>query len=172
MYSQEWRNVLEIAYYGTMYEWVLAIAVGLVGGIANSVIFGGGFKLPGTVENEDGETIYDPGFVGAIFISGIAGFLAWAYSTDASFVDQAPNVKPLAGALLAGIAGSRALAIVVDRQFGAGATEQTESAAEDLATALANITDELTEVREVERTLRDEITNLRNQAEKSGDSDE
>jgi hypothetical protein len=85
------------------------------------------------IEGQEGETIYDPGFAGTMFVSGVASILAWSYSTNASFSDQIVNVKPIAGALVAGIAGSRALTILVDRQFGAGGTEQTEVVAEDLA---------------------------------------
>jgi len=155
-----------------VYEWIIAIVVGLVGGVANVVVFGGGFRRPRTVEGQEGETIYDPGFAGTMFVSAVAAFLAWSYSTDASFSDQIVNVKPIAGALVAGIAGSRALAVVVDRQFGAGATEQTGVAAEDLAAALAHSRDELKTARESERSLREENQDLRNQLGIDGNSTE
>lgn len=148
----------------------MAIAVGLVGGVANVVVFGGGFRWPRTTEGQEGETIYDPGFAGTMFVSGVAGFLAWTYSTNASFSDQIVNVKPIAGALVAGIAGSRALAVLVERQFGAGATEQTETAAEDLVAALANTRSELATVRESEQALREENQDLRNQSKKPDNS--
>ena len=143
---------------------------GLIGGVANVVVFGGGFRRPRTIEGREGETIYDPGFAGTMFVSGVAGFLAWSYSTDASFSDQILNVKPIAGALVAGIAGSRASAVLVDRQFGASGTEQTEVVAEDLAAVLANTREELNAVRESERNLREENRNLRDRLGTDGDA--
>lgn len=148
----------------------MAVVVGLIGGVANVVVFGGGFRRPRTIEGQEGETIYDPGFAGTMFVSGVAGFLAWSYSTEASFSDQIVNVKPTAGALVAGIAGSRALAVLVDRQFGAGATEQTEIGAEDLATALANARSELSTVRDSEQSLREENQSLKDKLGTDGNS--
>jgi hypothetical protein len=144
-----------------VYEWIVAIMAGLIGGVANVVVFGGGFRRPRTIEGQEGETIYDPGFAGTMFVSGVAGFLAWSYSTSASFSDQIVNVKPVAGALVAGIAGSRALTVLVARQFGVGTTEQAEVATEELATTLAITRDELNTVRESEQSLREENRNLR-----------
>ena len=144
-----------------VYEWIVAIVVGLIGGVANVVVFGGGFRRPRMIEGQEGETIYDPGFAGTMFVSAVAGFLAWSYSTNASFSDQIANVKPVAGALVAGIAGSRALAVLIDRQFGAGGTEQTQVVAEDLATALTGTREELNTVRESEQSLREENQILR-----------
>jgi hypothetical protein len=155
-----------------VYEWILTIIVGLIDGMANVVVFGGGFRRPRTVEGEEGETIYDPGFAGAMFVSGVAGYLAWAYSSDAAFSDTDPSVKPIAGALVAGIAGSRVLAILVERQFGAGATARTEVAAEDLTDALANTRRELEAVRESEQSLRQENQDLRNRVGNDGNTTE
>lgn len=154
-----------------MYEWVVAIIVGLVGGGVNAILFGGGFALPRRISGEDDETIWDPGFLGTILVSAVAAFLAWAYSTDASFSDQILNVKPIAGALVAGIAGSRALTVLINRRYGAGTTEQTGSAAEDLAGTVSNLTDELGKARETEAKLRKEIHDLKGQSGKSGNSD-
>jgi hypothetical protein len=63
----------------------------------------GGFALPRRTSGDEGQTIYDPGFLGTVVISAAAAFLTWAYSTNASFSDQVVNVKPIAGAFLAGI---------------------------------------------------------------------
>jgi hypothetical protein len=144
-----------------MYEWIVAIMAGLIGGVANVVVFGGGFRRPRTIEGQEGETIYDPGFAGTMFVSSVAGFLAWSYSTNTSFSDQLVNVKPTAGALVAGMAGSRALAVLVARQFGAGTSEQAEVATEKLATTLAITRDELNTVRESEQRFGEENRNLR-----------
>jgi hypothetical protein len=147
--------------YTKVYEWIVAIMAGLIGGVANVVVFGGGFRRPRSIEGQEGETIYDPGFAGTMFVSGVAGFLAWSYSTNASFSDQLVNVKPTAGALVAGIAGSRALAVLVARQFGAGTAEQAGVATEELATTLANTRNELNTVRESEQRLREQNQILR-----------
>ena len=136
----------------------------------NSVLFGGGFALPRRTSGDEGQTIYDPGFLGTVVISAAAAFLTWAYSTNASFSDQVVNVKPIAGAFLAGIAGARALAFIVNRRYGEGVTGQTESAAEDLASALANVTKERDEARAVVDELRRQNRELVDQLEKSGHS--
>ncbi len=151
-----------------MYEWVAAIFVGLAGGVVNAILFGGGFALPRRTSGEDDETIWDPGFLGTVLVGGAAAFLTWAYSTDASFSDQTLNVKPIAGALVAGIAGSRALTVLINRQYGAGTTEQTGSAAEDLVSTVSNLTDELAKARETESDLRKEIHDLKGKPEESG----
>ena len=152
------------------YEWFVAVLVGLGGGIVNAVLFGGGFTLPRRTSGDEGQTIYDPGFLGAVVISAAAAFLTWAYSTNASFSDQILDVKPIAGALVAGIAGARALAIIVNRQYGEGVSGQTESAAEDLASAVANVTRERDEARAVVDELRRQNRELADQLENSGHS--
>lgn len=154
-----------------MYEWAAAIFVGLAGGAVNAILFGGGFALPRRTSGENNETIWDPGFLGTVLVSAAAAFLTWAYSTDASFSDQSLNVKPIAGALVAGIAGSRALTVLINRQYGAGTTEQTGSAAEDLASTVSNLSDELAKAHETEAKLREEIHGLKGELEKGGNSD-
>lgn len=154
-----------------MYEWVVAVLVGLGGGIVNAVLFGGGFSLPRRTSGDEGQTIYNPGFIGTILISATAAFLAWSYSTDASFSDQMVNVKPIAGALVAGVAGSRALSIVVNRQYGESVAQQTESAAEDLATSVAILTKERDEAQAIADELRRQNQELMDKLEKSGNSD-
>lgn len=151
------------------YEWIVAILVGLGGGIVNAVLFGGGFESPRKTSGEEGQTIYDPGFLGTCLVSAAAAFLTWAYSTDASFSDQTLDVKPIAGALVAGIAGSRALSVIVERQYGNGTNQQTESAAENLATSLANLTKERDEAKAIADERLRQNRELTDKTSNSGD---
>lgn len=98
------------------HEWVVAIAAGLVGGVLRG-LFGGLLAMPRMVMDPEGRRVLDPGFVGAILVSGGAGFGAWALTTDASFADVQIDVKPISGAFIAGFGGGQILAGFVNQQY-------------------------------------------------------
>jgi hypothetical protein len=82
-----------------MYEWVAALISGLVGGVANAILRGG-FQMPRVTRGAEGQTIFDPGFIGTIFIGGVAGLGVWSSAAEASFSDANLTVKPVIGSLL------------------------------------------------------------------------
>lgn len=128
------------------HEWVIAILVGLIGGIFDSILTGG-FAIPRIVPGTGGRRVMDPGFLGNILVGGGAGFASWALNTEAKFADMTIDVGPIAASFLAGVGGGEVLSGFVRRQFLEGTSEQTATA---LQTALAR-----------EQTLREEVERLR-----------
>jgi hypothetical protein len=110
-----------------VYEWVVAILVGLVGGVFDCIL-AGGFHWPGWKPGDEGRSVYDPGFIGIILTGGAAGWAAWALTTDASFADTAVDVEPVFAAFVAGTAGSEVLSGFVKRKYLEGGSEQTLAA--------------------------------------------
>lgn len=106
----------------SMYELLLAVVLALFGGLARASQ-GGGLVKPSKIEGESGRTIYDPGFLGTLAVSVVAGLLAWFLNADASFTDNSIDIRPLAAALLAGVAGAIALAHYVNGQYNSATAE-------------------------------------------------
>jgi hypothetical protein len=111
------------------HEWVIATVVGLVGGILDSLIHDGGFRLPQTRTSNNG-TILDPGFLGNVLIGGGAGFASWALNNGAKFGDVQIDVGPIVAAFLAGVGGGEILTGFVRRQYLEGANQQILNALE------------------------------------------
>lgn len=130
-----------------MYEWIVAILVGLLGGIINP-IRAGGFVKPERRTNAEGRTVYDPGFVGTIVVSVAAAFVAWLLSIDASFADKSVDAKPIATALLAGIGGSQVLSSYIDRELLEGVKNETAAALSASLTREESLKAELENLRE------------------------
>jgi hypothetical protein len=126
-----------------LHEWLIAIFVGFLGGICDSLLTNRGFVMPGMRTGSDDRNVYDPGFVGNLLLGGGAGFVAWALSAQPAFSDKSIDVGPIAAAFLAGVGGSEVLASHVKQKYLQGANEQTETA---LGTSV-----------ERERLLREEI---------------
>jgi hypothetical protein len=142
-----------------MLELLFAILLGLVGGMGRALL-GGGLVKPSKTEDESGRVIYDPGFLGTLGVSVVAGLLAWFLNADASFVDHEIDIRPLASALLAGAAGDIALAYYVNGQYNSATTEQVSSATEDAASAARTLSDELQQTHSRERELQERVQEL------------
>jgi hypothetical protein len=106
------------------YEWVIAVLVGFLGGICDSILIGG-FKLPRRFRGVEGDHVIDPGFLGNIVVGGGAGFASWALNTGAKFGDSTIDVGPIAASFLAGVGGGELLSGLVRRQLLQGTNEQT-----------------------------------------------
>jgi hypothetical protein len=109
------------------YEWAIAVLVGFLGGICDSILTGG-FDLPRKSTGSEGRSVIDPGFLGNIVVGGGAGFASWALNTGAKFGDSTIDVGPIAASFLAGVGGGEVLSGLVRRRFLQGANEQTANA--------------------------------------------
>jgi hypothetical protein len=129
-----------------MYEWIVVIGVGLIGGVFDAILTGG-FVRPQKITAAN-QTVWDPGFLGNIAIGGAAGFASWALTVGASFGDSTIDVGPIIAAFLAGAGGGEVLRGFVQRQYLEGTTDQ-------MATALS-------QAAAREQALREEIERLKN----------
>ncbi len=76
----------------------------------------GGFSLPRFFADTQGRRLLDPGFIGGILIGAITAVAFWGlYNPEASFYDTQLEVRPVVGALLAGVGGGRVLGGLVEK---------------------------------------------------------
>jgi hypothetical protein len=86
---------------------LIVVAAGAIGGFVNVFIGDSGLHLP-TIENG----VFRPGFVGVIFIGGVAALTAWAsgkaYVLIGSPLDQIPlETSDIARGILIGFGGAK-----------------------------------------------------------------
>jgi hypothetical protein len=94
---------------------VVIFGVGLVGGLVNALIVDKGFRLP----KKEGD-LWLPGFLGSMFVSGIAAVVLWGLY---SVVGREPirgsytlTLSETVGGLLSGVGGARLLTAEVDKR--------------------------------------------------------
>jgi len=152
-------------------EFSIAIILGLVGGLLRIVI-SGVFVRPQSDTDQNENRVYRLGSLSAVIVGGAAGFVAWALTADSIFTDQGVRYRTIALTVLAGVAGAEILLNYVNQQFGVAASQQqanqeTGAIAEPQARAIENLTQDLSDCRERERELQEEISRL-----KEGDTPE
>ncbi len=148
-----------------MPEFLTAIILGLVGGFLRIVI-SGVFVRPQSDTDENENRVYRFGSLGAVVVGGAAGFVAWALATNSIFTDQGVRYRTIALTVLAGVAGAEILLNYVNQQFGVAASQQqanqeTGEIAGPLSRAQENLTQQLSECRERERELQDQVDRLK-----------
>jgi hypothetical protein len=131
-----------------MYEWIVAIVVGLIGGVFDAILTGGVVR-PQRLAAAN-RTVYDPGFLGNVVIGGGAGFTSWVLNVGASFADSTIDVGPIIAAFLAGAGGGELIRGFVQRQYLDGTTDQ-------LGTALSRMGTALSQANTREQALRDQL---------------
>jgi uncharacterized protein (DUF2062 family) len=128
-----------------MPEWVVAMLVGSIGGLANAYLSEGGFSLPRFFADTQGRRLLDPGFIGGILIGAITAIAFWGlYNPTASFYDTQLEVRPVVGALLAGVGGGRVLSGLVERVITRTNLSRTQEAAERTASTMIGGEDDRT----------------------------
>jgi hypothetical protein len=148
-----------------VYEWLIVIGLGLVGGLLRIAI-SGAFVRPQSDTDENENRVYRFGSLGAIVVGGAAGFVAWALATNSIFTDQGVQYRPIALTILAGVAGAEILLNYVNQQFGVAASQQqanqeTGDIAGPLSRAQENLTEQLSECQKREQELREEVDRLK-----------
>ena len=84
-----------------------SIVVGMLGGVANSLLVEEGFVLPHLVRIEN-RTVWKPGFLSNILLGGIAALATYALG--------ASELKPLGIALISGVGGGNILVSLMQKQ--------------------------------------------------------
>lgn len=93
-----------------MPEWIAVLLAGAIGGLVNEYLSEGGFAAPRRFADAKGRTRLDPGVLGAVVVGALTGIAFWGlYNPSASFASTRIEVRPVIGALLAGVGGSRVL---------------------------------------------------------------
>jgi hypothetical protein len=141
--------------------WILGIVfvAGSVGGVANAVMTDNGFAFP-KWENTNETKYLRPGWVGNVFVSGIAACVSWGLygpfaatnivGDNGSASPPSLTLSAFVGAVLVGMAGARWLTSEVDktllRAAGANAAKNAGPSPKLAdAFALANPAEVLTE---------------------------
>ena len=147
-----------------MPEWGIAIILGLVGG-GLRIVLGGVFVRPQRGVDDTDNPVYRLGSLSMMIIGGAAGFLVWALATDALFVEQEFRPRFAALIVLAGVAGTEIVLNYVNRQYGVAisqeANQETGAIVEPQARAIENLTRQLSDCRERQRELREEVDKLK-----------
>ena len=126
-----------------MVAWVLG--AGALGGALNALMTSGGFIRPSKSKNEDGNTIFYPGYWTNIGIGAVAALISWglygpmaAYFIVGSGAAQRSNealsnsgltMSGLVGAILVGVGGARWLSNEVDAAAGDADPDKARSIA-------------------------------------------
>ncbi len=138
--------------------WTLALVVagaGIVGGVVNAFLSDNGFFLP-KKDLVDGNTIWRPGFLGNMFVGGVAAFISWGLYgpyAESVFVGSQPplttnassfalTLSAFVGAILVGIAGSRWLTNEIDKhilRITAAKAAQSTKVDADIAAQIATV---------------------------------
>jgi hypothetical protein len=128
--------------------WIFLLIIffaGAIGGSINAFITDNGFAMPKKAAGDRGNKIYQPGFLGNMFIGGIAACISWglygpfanAYivvgRSSESLSSQPPGitVAALVGAVLVGIGGARWLTNEVDKTLLRAAATEAASGKKD-----------------------------------------
>ena len=128
-----------------MPEWVVVMLVGSIGGLANAYLSEGGFSLPRFFADTQGRRLLDPGFIGGILIGAITAVAFWGlYNPEASFYDTQLEVRPVVGALLAGVGGGRVLSSFVDRSMASESLSKTQEMVQMAASTMIGGEDDRT----------------------------
>jgi hypothetical protein len=149
-------------------ESIIAIILGLVGGLAR-VVIDSVIVWPQRGVDESNRRVYYLGSFSTVVAGGLGGFIAWALTTDALFADEGFGFKTIAATILAGIAGTEILLNQVNKKFGVAinrqadqqANQETRAIAEPQARSIETLTEELSDYKEQERKLREEIERLK-----------
>lgn len=140
-----------------MLEFFLAAAAGVAGGFARALL-SGRLVRPSRDTDEDGKTLYDPGFIGTILVGAVVGVGVWLLS--ASPENAGVDFRPLGLALFAGAAGDVVIAYYVSEQYGASDQQETGEAIEQMASATNNQSREVEQAHEERRRLQKEVDEL------------
>ncbi len=141
-----------------MFAWI--VIAGIVGGAGNALMTDNGFIMWKSETAADGSMIWRPGFLGNMFIGGIAALVSWGlYGPLSSYLlvhvaAPAPSPSPsgpvadiglsvasLVGALLVGVGGARWLSNEVDKKLlraaavSAAGSDKSDSASTKIASA-------------------------------------
>lgn len=147
-----------------MYDLVIAIALGLLGGLLRIVIDGVVIRPESGVDDNENRVLR-LGSLTPIIAGGAAGFVVWALTTNDLLATQGLGPRAVALTILAGIGGAEILLNYVNQQYGVAAGQQanqeTGATAESQAKALENLTQQLSACQERERQLREELDTLR-----------
>lgn len=138
-----------------MVEFLLAITCGLVGGFARALLQNGGFVAPSLSTDEDGRRLFDPGFVGTVFIGVIAGLVTWLFRNVPA--DQGLDLQLLGWALIAGAAGDIVIDYYVVQRYGDSGRQETGETIDHMASATNNSTREVEQAHEERRELQQRI---------------
>lgn len=98
-----------------MLEWLSIIIAGAIGVLANTLLADGGFTAPSTFVDERGRRRWHPGTAGDMMVGAVAGLVFWGLYTPDPRFDTVASVRPVVGALLAGLGGGRVLTVYLDR---------------------------------------------------------
>ena len=105
----------------------------------------GGFSLPRFFADTQGRRLLDPGFIGGILIGAITAIAFWGlYNPAASFYDTQLEVRPVVGALLAGVGGGRVLGGLVERVLAQANLSRAQDAVERTASTMLGGEDDQT----------------------------
>lgn len=147
-----------------MPEWIIAIVLGLVGGVIR-VVISGTVVWPRRNSTDDGKPSLELGSLGTILAGGAAGFVLWALIADLLFDDQGFGLRTIAATILAGLGGGDALIHYLNRRYGVTvnqeANKETRAIAEPQANSIETLSQELSDCTERERKLREEVEKLK-----------
>jgi len=91
-------------------EWWLVSLIGVLGGVANSLLLEGGFVVPHLSQEEKRGTIWMPGFLGNMALGGIAALAThWLGAARLEISSQ------LGIALLSGVGGGNVLTSLLQK---------------------------------------------------------
>ena len=124
----------------------------------------GGFSLPRFFADTQGRRLLDPGFIGGILIGAITAVAFWGlYNPEASFYDTRLEVRPIIGALLAGVGGGRVLGGLVERVITRTNLSRTQEAAERTASTMigGEVNEQQQKAEVVVRLTQDQVAALR-----------
>ncbi len=132
-----------------MPEWVVVMPVGSIGGLANAYLSEGGFSLPRFFADTQGRRLLDPGFIGGILVGAITAIAFWGlYNPAASFYDTQLEVRPVIGALLAGVGGGRVLGSLVEKAVTRANLSRAQETVEMAASTMIGGEDDRTATRD------------------------
>jgi hypothetical protein len=94
---------------------IIIFGLGLVGGLANAYMTDKGFHLP----SKEGNLLL-PGFLGNMFIGGIAAVVLWglysAFGQEPVTSSYTPTLAEIIGGLVSGAGGARLLTNEIEKQ--------------------------------------------------------
>lgn len=95
--------------------------LGMLGGVANSLLLDSGFAVPRTVTLEEGKRIWNPGFIGNLVLGALASVVI--YLMGASGL---PLLNLYGVSILSGVGGGNLLASLVQKYESSILRVQTE----------------------------------------------